>query len=105
MFARICILAILHAAAVAAVARAQLDSRQDTDGTCDFICPEEDNMYWTAYSPDPCSATCSSYFVCLEGVPYQLECPDGLAWDQDLQVCDWPRNAGECPSVPECCSA
>ena len=105
MFARICLVAVIHVVAIAATTQTQLDSRQGADETCDLICPEEDSMDKTVYAPDPCSTTCTSYYVCLEGVPYQLECPDGLAWNQDLQVCDWPQKVGECAPVSECCSS
>jgi chitinase len=37
---------------------------------------------------------CSAYFICNHGQPLQFACQDGLYWNQQAKVCDWPQNAG-----------
>ncbi|KAK8042031.1 hypothetical protein PG993_006554 [Apiospora rasikravindrae] len=105
MLPRLWVVTAYHTAAVAAAAMARFDSRQDdTDDVdvCGLICSEEDDMY--VFFSDPCSVKCNGFYECMSGVPYQLECPHGLLWNQDLQVCDWPQNVGDCSPVPECCA-
>ena len=40
--------------------------------------------------PDP--TDCRSFFVCSNGVPIWVLCPDGLHFNDKLDVCDWPQN-------------
>jgi hypothetical protein len=37
---------------------------------------------------------CSSFFMCSNGVPILQKCPEGLHFDADLYVCDWPQSVG-----------
>ena len=44
---------------------------------------------------NPMSADCSSFYECIAGqLVGHTKCPDGLFWNNELQICDW--NAGEC---------
>ena len=97
-------MAVLYTAAANAAVVAQLDRRQDTD-TCVIMCPDVGGSGETTYFSDPCSSTCNSYYECSAGVLFNLACPQGLAWNQDLQLCDSLENIGECPPVPDCCNA
>ncbi len=40
----------------------------------------------------PNTADCSTYFSCSNGVAILLYCPDGLYFNAELNLCDWPRN-------------
>ncbi|KAK8048554.1 hypothetical protein PG994_010284 [Apiospora phragmitis] len=73
MLPRIWVVAVLHTATVAAAAMARLDSRQDTDGVCDIICLEEDDM--DLFVPDPCSADCTEYYECFLGCHTNCNAP------------------------------
>jgi len=37
---------------------------------------------------------CGSYYVCDWGTPVLMTCMQGLHFNAELQVCDWPENAG-----------
>ncbi|KAJ8968420.1 hypothetical protein NQ314_002311 [Rhamnusium bicolor] len=37
---------------------------------------------------------CSKFWECSNGIPHQFGCPDGLHFNSDLNVCDWPEQAG-----------
>ena len=49
-----------------------------------FKCP--DDGHW----PNPQS--CSSYFHCANGRPYEGTCPAGLLWNGVKSECDFPEN-------------
>ncbi|XP_034937032.1 peritrophin-1-like [Chelonus insularis] len=36
---------------------------------------------------------CGSYYVCVGLQPIWMPCPDGLHFNPDLKVCDWPAFA------------
>ncbi len=36
---------------------------------------------------------CSKFFRCIEGQVVVFQCPDGLEFNSELDVCDWPDNA------------
>ena len=55
-------------------------------------CPAVDPLDHTVLLPNP--ADCSSFFSCSNGVPILMHCPDGLHFNDKLDVCDWPQNAG-----------
>ena len=45
---------------------------------------------------------CGEYFHCVNGVPVEMKCPDGLWWDQENEFCNWPDQVsppctGKCP--------
>ncbi|XP_045122184.1 uncharacterized protein LOC123510826 [Portunus trituberculatus] len=44
---------------------------------------------------------CSKYCECvMEGLAYELQCPDGLMWDEVRNSCDWWYNV-DCGSRPK----
>ncbi|XP_012245651.1 uncharacterized protein LOC100747858 [Bombus impatiens] len=47
----------------------------------------------------PCS--CTTYFVCLTDPPMPMECPSGLYFDEDKQVCNYKINV-DCRPKPGC---
>merc|ERR1712039_173638 len=59
------------------------------------ICPYE-------FSGLIATSDCSGYYHCVNGdlaVESPTDCPAGLLFDNDLQVCDWDYNV-DCPSNP-----
>ncbi len=52
-------------------------------------CPEDDPLDHTVLLPNP--EDCSSFFSCSNGVPILMHCPDGLYFNDELDVCDWPQ--------------
>ena len=53
----------------------------------ELSCPDVDNGEPVFL---PSDTNCGEYFVCVHGVPVLMECPEGLYWDQSLNVCNWP---------------
>merc|ERR1712127_585380 len=47
-------------------------------------------VYTGAFFADP--EECSLYYVCVHGDAVSMPCPAGLAWNTDLNTCDWPDN-------------
>ena len=60
--------------------------------TGDGMCPAVDPLDHTVLLPNP--EDCSSFFSCSNGVPILMHCPDGLEFNSEVDVCDWPQNAG-----------
>ncbi len=60
-------------------------------------CPAVDPLGHTVLLPSEC---CNWYFSCNNGVPIPIPCPDGLHFNDRLDVCDWPQNVN-CPGI-EC---
>ena len=58
----------------------------------DESCPAVDPLDHTVLLPNP--ADCSTFFSCSNGVPILMHCPDGLHFNAELDVCDWPQDAG-----------
>lgn len=40
----------------------------------------------------PNSEDCGSYYSCNEGKAWLLNCSEGLHFNPELNVCDWPEN-------------
>lgn len=59
-------------------------------------CPAED-VEWKIKLPNP--SDCSSYCRCDWGNAVWVACPDGLHFNAELEVCDWPANAGCDPNA------
>jgi len=59
-------------------------------------CPGNSNDEIT-FIPSP--VDCSKYYVCVHSEPHEMSCPDGLWFDTELNVCNYPQNVkcgGEC---------
>lgn len=57
----------------------------DFENVCDF-CPDDvDYMETSCYYALPNDNT--HYIQCSNGTPYRMSCPEGLVWNQDLEVC------------------
>lgn len=54
--------------------------------------PVNDPNAWAMKLPNP--EDCGSYYICDWGTPVYMPCPEGLHFNAELQVCDWPGNAG-----------
>ena len=55
-------------------------------------CPPPGFFNFTVLLPNP--ADCSTFFSCSDGVPILMHCPNGLHFNAELDVCDWPADAG-----------
>jgi len=72
--------------------------------TCPKVkCPAENGLY-AVHLPNP--DDCGSFCKCDWGVAYYFDCPDGLHFNADLEVCDWPLYAncdpsGDAPGIPD----
>ncbi|MFE0757138.1 carbohydrate-binding module family 14 protein [Inquilinus sp. NPDC058860] len=42
--------------------------------------------------PNP--ETCTAFCYCVWGESVWTDCPDGLFFNPELKVCDWPQNSG-----------
>lgn len=42
------------------------------------------------------SAVCAKYYVCQGEVQHHKTCPDGLVFNENENVCDWPSAVEEC---------
>jgi hypothetical protein len=58
-------------------------------------CPVPDPLDYTVLLPHP--TDCSRFYSCSNGVPIEMYCPEGLNFNDQLQVCDWPENANCVP--------
>ncbi|XP_062541383.1 probable chitinase 10 [Armigeres subalbatus] len=58
-------------------------------------CPEEYDSNHVVFLPH---ADCSKYYVCTLLGPIEADCPSGLHWNQQKDICDWPGAAGCNPS-------
>ena len=47
-------------------------------------CPKPDGLF-------P-SEECSQFIHCSNGIAYLKDCPDGLHFNAQILVCDWPEN-------------
>merc|ERR1712088_1043491 len=97
----------------------------DVTGTLSLeLCDENDNNceehHATTYAPlVPCPVDCppdlvnvelepcsSEYCTCTNGIGYLVECEEGLAFNQDINMgqggCDWPYNNCEDCNDPQC---
>ncbi len=54
-------------------------------------CPPLDPPGRTVLLPDPTS--CEHFYSCSNGVAILMHCPDGLHFNAELDVCDWPACA------------
>ncbi|XP_075741907.1 peritrophin-1-like, partial [Rhipicephalus microplus] len=43
---------------------------------------------------------CSTFFLCQQGIPVLMECPDNLHFNDDLKVCDYPVRANCVQRLP-----
>ncbi|XP_022906208.2 peritrophin-1-like [Onthophagus taurus] len=67
-------------------------SNEGNSGKCpNDKCPAVNNEY-PVYFAHP--ETCGRFCQCDWGVAYDMPCPDGLHFNTELNVCDWPADAG-----------
>ncbi len=59
------------------------------------MCPAVDPLDHNVLLPNP--ADCSSFYSCNNGVAILMHCPDGLYFNDELEVCDWPQNVNCLP--------
>ncbi len=62
-----------------------------TAGCEQVTCPAE-NGESALHLPNP--RDCGSFCKCDWGVAHWFDCPPNLHFNPELQVCDWPWNAG-----------
>ena len=36
--------------------------------------------------------TCYGYIACVNGITYQMPCPDSLMYNEERDICDYPEN-------------
>ncbi|KAJ3659894.1 hypothetical protein Zmor_011556 [Zophobas morio] len=53
-------------------------------------CPARDGAQPTYIPHDDCT----KFYECSNGEPYLFDCPAGLHFNPDKNVCDWPQDAG-----------
>ena len=58
------------------------------ESTFNVVCPESEDGY-SVYIPHP--TDCGLYYQCVGTHPSLLSCPDGLYFDTNLNVCNWPQ--------------
>nr|XP_012230502.1 PREDICTED: peritrophin-1-like [Linepithema humile] len=60
----------------------------------EVTCPEDsdDDEKEAIIIPHP--SNCKHYFVCDHGRAIVMECPEGLHFNPDKKVCDFPASAG-----------
>lgn len=54
-------------------------------------CPEEYDPSNDIFVPH---VDCSKFYICTQEGAVEKNCPPGLHWNQNANVCDWPQNAG-----------
>ena len=59
-------------------------------------CPEgQENEI--SFLPSP--VDCSKYYVCVHSEPVEMNCPEGLWFNSELNVCDFSENVA-CGGIP-----
>ncbi|XP_061720133.1 mucin-2-like isoform X2 [Cydia pomonella] len=59
-------------------------------------CPTNPHIHWLL----PVEGDCNGFYYCVWGELVLRACPPALHFNKELQVCDWPANAGCNSSVP-----
>ena len=52
-------------------------------------CPEEQDSK-TTFLPSP--VDCSKFYVCVHSRPVEMNCPEGLWFNTEFNICDYPEN-------------
>lgn len=55
------------------------------------ICPPNQGEDEVILLPNP--DDCSSYYACNRGTSFLMKCNEGLEFNAELKVCDWPEKA------------
>ncbi|XP_078351253.1 uncharacterized protein LOC144635992 [Oculina patagonica] len=71
-------------------------SKPSTEGDKNFC-----NGKPTGFYADP--KDCSSFYHCANGITYWKHCPEGLYFNPEVKVCDWPKNV-KCTAVQDAIS-
>ena len=57
-------------------------------------CPEWTEQHLsesgTKFLPNP--VDCSKFYVCVHSMPVEMNCPEGLWFDIERSICDYPKN-------------
>ncbi|XP_055522436.1 peritrophin-1-like [Wyeomyia smithii] len=56
----------------------------------DSECPPIHDPLYSVYLRH--ESDCSKFYQCSNGVPMELQCPSGLLFNDQLNVCDWPSH-------------
>ncbi|XP_063368216.1 mucin-2-like [Cydia amplana] len=67
-----------------------------TSGFLENGCPVNPHIHWLL----PVEGDCNGFYYCVWGELVLRECPPTLHFNKDLQMCDWPANAGCNSSEP-----
>ncbi len=73
-----------------------MTSNTNINGCEKVTCPAT-NGEFALHLPNP--DDCGSFCKCDWGVAYWFDCPENLHFNAELQVCDWPWNAGCDPAA------
>ena len=65
-----------------------------SDGWTQRCPPPGHDFFYTVLLPNP--ENCSTFFVCSNGIPILMRCPDGLVFNDELDVCEFPSSANPC---------
>ncbi|XP_014212813.1 peritrophin-1-like [Copidosoma floridanum] len=60
-------------------------------------CPEQFEHSENILLPNP--SDCNSFYQCVWGVPYLMECPSNLHFNPEINMCDWPEDANSIVAV------
>ncbi|XP_033178854.1 peritrophin-1 isoform X3 [Bombus impatiens] len=60
-------------------------------------CPNEEEED-VALFPNP--DDCSTYYSCIRETPVLMQCNEGLEFNPELRVCDWPKKNASCKHRP-----
>ncbi|XP_014245091.1 endochitinase [Cimex lectularius] len=76
-----------------------LPSPVSTESTVDSSMENENSeLKCSVEGYSPHKTDCSKYYQCVHNKLVPFSCKPGTAWNQELQICDWPENTNR----PEC---
>ena len=75
---------ILSCCALFVFALSEISAEKDA-----VICPDSSDEI--TFLPSPID--CTKFYVCVDSIPIEMSCPEGLWFDSKLNVCNYPQNA------------